>query len=154
MKSKNHMKVQSTSSFTVKSSLAFLGRIKFELAMLSSLLILISHSPVEESIQCNEKKYVIQELNCDWINKASVFKVAKRSQSMWGVLKQISFEVTLQTLKILFTCTVTLTCGAWPTVPKTEMNNPIFEWNLETNNELNFKIIKFTLFSSQGCLTR
>lgn len=82
MKSKNHMKVQSTSSFTVKPSLAFLGRIKFELAMLSSLLILISHSPVEESIQCNEKKYVIQELNCDWINKASVFKVAKRSQSM------------------------------------------------------------------------
>lgn len=100
------------------------------------------------------KKYLIQELNCDWINKTSILKVAKRSQSMWGVLKQISFEVTLQALKILFTCTVTLTCGAWPTVPKTEMNNPRFQWNLETNNELNIKIIKFTLFSSQGCLTR
>lgn len=89
MKSKNHMKVQSTSCFTVKPGQAFLGRIKFELAMLSSLLILISHSVVEESIHVIKKIYLIQELNCDWINKASIFKVAKRSQSMWGVLKKV-----------------------------------------------------------------
>ena len=147
MKSKNHMKVQSTSSFTVKPSLAFLGRIKFELAMLSSLLILISHSPVEESIHVIKKNA--------WFKNWIVTGLIRHQSSKWQSGKEKSiYEVTLQTLKILFTCTVTLTCRAWPTVPKTEMNNPRFEWNLETNNELNIKIIKFTLFSSQGCLTR
>ena len=77
LKPKNHMKVHSTSSFTVKPGQTFLGRIKFELAMLSSLLVLISHSPVEESII--QKKSLIQELNSDWINKASIFKVAEMS---------------------------------------------------------------------------
>ena len=90
IKSKNHMKVQSTSSFTVKPGQTFLGGIKFEPAMLSSFLVLISHSPVEESVI--QKKSLIQELNSDWINKASIFKVAKRCQYMWGVLIIISFE--------------------------------------------------------------
>ena len=86
MKSKNHMKVHSTSSFTVKPGQTFLGRIKFELAMLNSLLVLISHSPVEESINF-QKKSLIQELNSDRINVVSVFKVAKRCQSQGSKFK-------------------------------------------------------------------
>lgn len=123
------------------------GKNKIWLAMLSSLLILISHSPVEESIHVIKKNA--------WFKNWIVTGLIRHQSSKWQSGKEKSiYEVTLQTLKILFTCTVTLTCRAWPTVPKTEMNNPRFEWNLETNNELNIKIIKFTLFSSQGCLTR